>query len=121
MVGRNLCLEVALDIANISAARASWVACRSVDHALIEALLIKVATRDNLEGHDLGALFENSDGRRRHATRKDPSNVCMMSARRGEEDDLLGLGVKDWRDNSDIGEVPANQVSLMFESMSLEA
>ena len=42
----------------------------------------------DLKAKDVGTLLEDRRRRRRHGSRQDTANVGMMTAGRGEEDDL---------------------------------
>jgi len=66
VVGGDLSVEVALDVAQAASARTPRVRGRLVDEALDESLAVVLARADDLETRDLGPLFEDSLARGGH-------------------------------------------------------
>lgn len=62
---------------------------RVLDHVFVEALLVENAAVYDLETNDLCAFLEDVDRRRGHRTRENATNVRVVPAGSGEEDDLV--------------------------------
>ena len=95
--------QVALNISDVSAARAAWVLSRFLDHVLVEAFGVEDPSVDDPEALDVGSFLKDADGGRGHRAREDPPDVRMVTSRGREEDDLLGLGIENWSYNRDVG------------------
>lgn len=98
-------LQVALHVSYVSASRATRVLSRFLDHVLVKALLIKKAAVYYFKTDDLCAFLKDVDRCGGHRTRKNATNVCMMSAGSSKEDDFVRFRVKDGRDDRNIREV----------------
>lgn len=58
--------QVALNVSYVSAAGATWVLSRLLDHVLVEALGVEDASVYDLEALDVGTLLKNTDRGRGH-------------------------------------------------------
>lgn len=99
-------LQIALDIAKVSATRATRVLTRLIDHVLDEAIVIKHALANNLEAHNVSAFFKKVGRSGGHRARKDTADIGMVSSRSREKYDLVGLLIENWTDDGDIWKMP---------------
>ena len=104
--------KIALYISDISASRTTWILARLLDHIVDQALSVEHTLAHDLEADDVGAFLEDVRRGGRHRTRKDATDICMMTTRRSEEYDLLCLVVEYRTDHSNIWEMSIGSMSL---------
>ena len=80
--------KIAFNVFKIATAAATFIPRRPLHHQIPQPVPIEFASSDDLEGHDLRALFEDTDGGRGHGSWEDPPHVRVMSPRGGEKYDF---------------------------------
>lgn len=85
----------------------------------MQPLLIKHATIHDLETDNLGAFFKDAHRRGWHRTGQDTSNIRVVPARGSEKDDLVGVRVKDGRDERNVWEMSVTRVGKQLKGRTM--
>lgn len=81
--------QVTFYVAYIPTTRAPGISSGLRDHVVVKSIFVEYTLLHNFEAFNVGTLFEDTGGGGWHGSRKDTSDICMVSSRSCEEDDFV--------------------------------